>query len=122
MPAIPLYDEKTDSVAHVQTYRTWMNIAKADALTLCNAFTLTLSGLAQVWFRRLCAGTISSFEQLKEQFIAQFLSFRPQNRGRNYLKTIRQKYGESMREYLERFDKAVLQCSMVSHEIILSAV
>ena len=42
MPTILLYDGKTDSVAHVQTYKTWMNIAKADAPTLCNAFPLTL--------------------------------------------------------------------------------
>ena len=60
--------------------------------------------------------------QLKEQFIAQFLSSQPQNRGSNYLKTVRQKDGESMREYLERFDEAVLQCPMVSQESILSAV
>ena len=43
MSSIPLYDEKTDPIAHVQTYKTWMNIAKADALTLCNVFPLTLS-------------------------------------------------------------------------------
>ena len=42
MSNIPLYDGKTDPVTHVQTYRTWMNIAKADAPTLCNAFPLTL--------------------------------------------------------------------------------
>ena len=79
MPAIPQYNGKTNLVAHVQTYRTWMSIAKADAPTLCNAFPLTLTGSAQAWFGRLRAGTITSFEQLKEQFIAQFLSFRPQN-------------------------------------------
>ena len=73
IPVIPLYNGKTDPVAHVQTYRTWMNIAKTDVPILCNAFPLTLSGLAQAWFRRLCARTISSSEQLKEQFIAQFL-------------------------------------------------
>ena len=47
MPTIPLYDGKIDPVAHVQTYRIWMNIAKADAATLCNAFPLTLSGPTQ---------------------------------------------------------------------------
>ena len=38
------------------------------------------------------------------------------------MKTIRQKDDESMREYLERFDEAILQCPMVSQESILSAV
>ena len=47
-----------------------MNIAKANAPTLCNVFSLTLSGPAQAWFERLRSGTISSFEQLQEQFIA----------------------------------------------------
>ena len=46
MLTIPLHDEKTNPVAHVQTYRKWMIIAKADAVTLCNAFSLTLSGPA----------------------------------------------------------------------------
>ena len=67
-------------------------------------------------------GMISSFEQLKEQFIAHFLSSRPQNYGSNYLKTIRKKDDESMREYFERFDEAILQCPMVPQESILSAV
>ena len=58
MSTIHLYDGKTNPVAHVQTYRKWMNIAKADAPTLCNAFPLTLSGLAQAWFMRLRVGTI----------------------------------------------------------------
>ena len=74
MSTILLHDRKTDPVAHLQTYRTWMNIAKANAATLCNTFPITLSGPAQAWFGRLPAGTITSFEQLKEQFIAQFLS------------------------------------------------
>ena len=114
MLTIPLYDGKMDPVIHVQTYKTWMNIAKVDASTLCNAFSLTLSRSAHAWFRRLHAGTISNFEQLQEQFIAQFLSSRPQNRESNYLKIIRQKNDKFMREYLERFDEAVLQCPMVS--------
>ena len=47
MPTIPLYDGKMNPVAHVQTYRTWMTIAKANASTLCNALPLPLSGPAQ---------------------------------------------------------------------------
>ena len=88
MLTMPLYGGKTNPVAHIQTYKTWMNIAKADTPTLCNAFLLTLSGPAQAWFGRLHTGTISSFEQLQEQFIDQFLSSQPQNHGTNYLKTI----------------------------------
>ena len=79
MLTIPLYDGKINPVAHVQTYWTWMNIAKADATTLCNAFPLTLPGPAQAWFGRLCTRMISSFEHLQDQFIAQFLSSQPQN-------------------------------------------
>ena len=59
---IPLYDRKMDPVAHVQTYRTWMAIAKTDATTLCNVFPLTLSRPTQAWFGRLHARTISNFE------------------------------------------------------------
>ena len=77
MSTIPLYDGKMDPVAQVQTYKMWMTISKVDTTTLCNAFSLTLFGFAQAWFGRLHARMISSFEQLQEQFIAQFLSSRP---------------------------------------------
>ena len=85
-----------------------MNIAKADAPNLNNVFSFTLSGPTQAWFESLLVGTISSFEKFQEQFIAQFLSSQPHNRGSNYLKTIHQKDGESMREYLKQFDEVVL--------------
>ena len=88
---IPQYDRKTDPVTHVQTYKTWMNIAKVDLPTMCNVFPLALSRPTQAWFRGLRAGTVTSFKQLKEQFITQFLSSRPQNWGSNHLKTIFQK-------------------------------
>ena len=77
MPTIPLCDGKMDPVTHVQTYRTWMTIAKANVVTLCNAFPLTLSGPAQALFGRLRTGTVSSLEQLQEQLVAQFLCSRP---------------------------------------------
>ena len=62
MPTIPQYNGKTDPVAHVQTYRAWMSIAKVDEPTLYNAFPLTLTGPAQAWFGRLRAGIIFSFK------------------------------------------------------------
>ena len=74
MLTILLYDGKTDLVVYVQTYKTWMNVAKANTMTLCNVFPLTLSEPIQAWFKRLHTEMISRFEQLQEQFIAQFLS------------------------------------------------
>ena len=53
MPTIPLYDGKMDPVAYIETYRIWMTIVKADVMTLCNAFPLSISGPAQAWFGRL---------------------------------------------------------------------
>ena len=55
-----------DQVAHVQTNKTWMKLAKADTTTLCNAFPLTLFRPAQAWFGRLHPRTVANFDQLKE--------------------------------------------------------
>ena len=44
MSTIPLYDGKTDLIAHVQTDRTRMNIAKANASILCIHFSLLCLG------------------------------------------------------------------------------
>ena len=97
-----------------------MTIAKADPATLCNAFPLTLTGSAQIWYGRLEAESIKDFEALCEAFVLQFLGSRIQQ-GWSYLKTIKQGESESLRSYLARFDAAVLECPGVTQETILNA-
>ena len=72
MLTIPLYDGKTDLVGHMRTYRTWMNIAKVDTSTMCNAFPVTMSRLAQAWFGRLRAGQFPTSSNLRNSSLPNF--------------------------------------------------
>ena len=72
MPTIPLCDGKTDPIAHVHTYRAWMNIAKADVPTLCNVFPLTLSGPAQAWFGKFAQGRLPALTSSRSSLSPSF--------------------------------------------------
>ena len=70
---------------------------------MCQAFCLTLSGPAYQWFLKLRPGTIRSFEELQQNFLARFSGSRERKLGKSHLRTVRQRRSESLREYLSRF-------------------
>lgn len=53
--------------------------------------------------------SVKYFDQLYEVFVTQFLRSRVQKSGSNYLKSIRQKVDELLKDYLERFDATMLE-------------
>ncbi|KAG8645588.1 hypothetical protein MANES_10G076111v8 [Manihot esculenta] len=80
----------------------------SDAL-MCKVFPTTLSGPARAWFNSLEAGSIKSFGDLATRFISRFIAGVPADRKTSYLETVKQKEGESLREYVARFNTEALQ-------------
>ncbi|XP_072073807.1 uncharacterized protein [Arachis hypogaea] len=76
---------------------------------LCRAFPTYLDGAALIWFSKLPAGSISSFEELAKSFIDYFAAARIYVHGSDYLGTIRQGPQESLRDYLTRFAEATME-------------
>ena len=122
LPTIPPYDGKTDPNFHVQHYETWMTMqGQADA-TLCQAFSLTLTGLGFEWFRGLRPGSISSFKVLREAFLARFATLVAQKKSKSHLWSIRQRNDETLRKYLARFNEEASQVERYTDNDAIMAI
>ncbi|XP_020972903.1 uncharacterized protein LOC110269424 [Arachis ipaensis] len=89
---------------------------------LCRAFPTYLDGAALLWFSKLPAGSISSFEELAKSFIDYFAAARIYVHGSDYLGTIRQGPQESLKDYLTRFAEATMEIPDLDPAVHLHAL
>ncbi|GMN54091.1 hypothetical protein TIFTF001_023219 [Ficus carica] len=96
-----------------------MLIQNANEAVLCKSFCLTLTGAAQQWYRRLMPGSINSFKQLTDAFATAFLGSKIRKMETSYLFGIKQGKSEPLKEFLNRFDKAVVQIKSCSDDTLI---
>ncbi|XP_016207110.1 uncharacterized protein LOC107647554 [Arachis ipaensis] len=89
---------------------------------LRRAFPTYLDGAALLWFSKLPAGLISSFEELAKSFIDYFAAARIYVHGSDYLGTIRQGPQESLKDYLTRFAEATMEIPDLDPAVHLHAL
>ncbi|KAL5564639.1 hypothetical protein UlMin_027803 [Ulmus minor] len=99
------YDGTGDPAEHLETYKSWMEQNSATNAFQCRAFVITLTGIAQRWFRTLRPSFVFSFYQLSESFVSQFAVNKVQRKPARHLYTVRQKENESTEAFLNRFVK-----------------
>ncbi|PSS16205.1 Kinesin-1 heavy chain like [Actinidia chinensis var. chinensis] len=66
-------------------------------------------GSARSWFRKLSPRTIDSFGDLSRLVVANFMSCRVKQQKASHLFTIHQKETKSLKDYVKRFNQAVLE-------------
>nr|XP_025625306.1 uncharacterized protein LOC112717513 [Arachis hypogaea] len=76
---------------------------------LCRAFPTYLNVAALLWFSKLPASSISSFEELAKSFIDYFAAERIYVQRLDYLGTICQGLQESLKDYMTRFTEATME-------------
>ncbi|GFY98929.1 hypothetical protein Acr_13g0003300 [Actinidia rufa] len=89
---------------------------------MCKAFSATLKGPARSWFRKLSPGTVDSFGELSRLFIANFMSCRNRQKNASHLFTVHQKETESLKDFVKRFNQAVLDVEDPSDKVIIMAM
>ena len=105
----PKCDGKTDPVLHIEKYQATTNNYPIPNEMRCRAFSGTITGSAQIWYNGLPRGQICSFNQLSELFINNFcFGAKPVKRVAHLL-SVRQKEGESTRDYITRFNNEKLE-------------
>ena len=122
MPQINPYSGKDDPYEHVQNYESLMMLHGWDDEIMCRAFPLTLTGHARAWFNGLPEASISSFGQLKTEFIKAFIINSQRKKDATYLLSIRQGSKESLRHYVDRFRNATLEICNLPIEMAVSAM
>ncbi|XP_016164418.1 uncharacterized protein LOC107606930 [Arachis ipaensis] len=112
-----------DPRSHVKKFQSMMffNGANNEPI-LCRSFPTYLDGAALLWFSKLSAGSISSFEDLARSFIDYFAASRIYVHGSDYLGTIKQGQHESLKDYLTRFAEATMEIPDLDPNVHLHAL
>ena len=105
VPQLETFDGFKDPLDYLDSFRTIMHLQGVSDKIMCRAFPTNLRGLARIWFNQLETGSIDTFAQLSQAFIDNFIGGRRSARPANYLLNIRQRKGESLRSYMQRFNK-----------------
>ena len=121
MPSVSSYDGSTDADEHLENYQAHMLIQNANEAALCKSFCLTLTKAAQQWYRRLVPGLVGCFMQLEDSFTAAFLGSKIRKLGASYLFGIKQGETETLKKYLEHFDKAIVQVENCTDDTLIQA-
>ncbi|GAU49856.1 hypothetical protein TSUD_129980 [Trifolium subterraneum] len=108
-PTLDKYDGTTDPDEHVQSVETALNYRNLRGSIKCKLFPLSLIRGALTWWRNLPPGSIDSWEELCRMFTAHFTTSRRHPKTVASLKEIIQGAEESLRSYIERFNKVSVE-------------
>ncbi|GKE78178.1 reverse transcriptase domain-containing protein, partial [Tanacetum coccineum] len=88
--------------------------------TWCHMFNSTLTGSARVWFDDLPPESIDNYDDLKNAFLANFIQQKRCNKDPVEIHHIKQREGESMKDFVQRFKaesghvKGASECMRIS--------
>ncbi|GKV28900.1 hypothetical protein SLEP1_g37888 [Rubroshorea leprosula] len=122
IPHLETYDGSGDPDEHLNTYQAIMRIQNANNAMMCKVFPATLKSTARRWYHKLPRHSIDSYAQLAKLFSNKFASQREIKRTATELMQVHQKEGESLRDYMQRFNKATLDIDNVPDTICLLAL
>ena len=117
LPQIKSFDDLKDSLDHITTFKTTPGLQQLPNEILCRSFPTTLKGATQVWFSKLPTLSIDSFEQLGNSFVCHFVDGQHPKRSTNHLLTIKQGEKETLRSYVKRFTKEILEIDEADNKV-----
>ncbi|RVX09991.1 hypothetical protein CK203_013061 [Vitis vinifera] len=119
VPKFSIYDGTNDPFDHIMHYRQLMTLDIGNDALLCKVFPASLQGQALSWFHRLPPNSIGNFRDLSEAFVGQYLCSARHKQNISTLQNIKMRDNESLREFVKRFDQAVLQVEACSMDVVL---
>ncbi|WVZ07299.1 hypothetical protein V8G54_020645 [Vigna mungo] len=108
-PFVEKYGGLTDPVKHLRSFVDAMAVCSSDKLVWCRVFSLTLKEETLDWFHSLQPRTIDSFATLRQLFSQQYASNRTRGLTYTALKRMKQGREESLKEFMERFNRTARQ-------------
>ena len=117
----PRYDGTADPAEFLQLYELAIKAANGDEKVMANWFPMALKDGARTWLLNLAPGTISSWDEMRTRFIANFQGTRDRSPAVSDMHHIKQQPGETPQKYIQRFNSARLKIPKVTEEAIISA-
>lgn len=102
-------------------YKSAIEAAHGDENTKAKVIHLALDGIVRSWYFNLTSNIIYSWKQLRDIFILNFRGIYEEPKTQQDLFGIRQKPGESTREYVRRFSQARCQVQDISEASVINA-
>jgi hypothetical protein len=121
-PRVEKYNRSGDPSNHVEGFRTHLALHGTPDEIACQAFPLTLKGVAKEWFGNLKPQSIDNFNILGRQFLNQFLAVRRRKKNHTYLLSLVQWKAKSLKDYMQRFNQEKLTVGSLDEQTILSAL
>ncbi|XP_014490823.1 uncharacterized protein LOC106753517 [Vigna radiata var. radiata] len=116
------YGGSTDPVKHLRSFIDAMAVYSSDEMVWCRVFSLSLKGEALDWFHSLAPRTIDSFAILRRLFSQQYISSKTPGMTYTTLMRIRQGREETLKGFMERFNRMARQVRNVDQRLIVSAL
>ncbi|XP_072076533.1 uncharacterized protein [Arachis hypogaea] len=114
-----LYDGTTNPKHHLSNFKSRMYLADASDATRCKAFSTTLTKAAMKWFDGLPPRSVTSFDDLSRKFLMRFSIQKDKVKHASNLLRVKQEVGESLKDYIERFNKACLKIQDLPTEAVI---
>nr|AAP54912.2 retrotransposon protein, putative, Ty3-gypsy subclass [Oryza sativa Japonica Group] len=118
---IEKYDGTTNPESWLTIYGLAIRAAGGDSKAMANYLPVALADSARSWLHGLPRGTIGSWAELRDHFIANFQGTF-EHPGTQYdLYNVIQKSGESLRDYIRRFSEQRNKISDITDDVIIAA-
>ncbi|XP_068486764.1 uncharacterized protein [Phaseolus vulgaris] len=97
-----------DPEAHLTAFHTQMMLSGGSDAAYCKVFMSTLSGTTLDWFVSLPTGHITIFQQFSKMFVEQYIVNKAPPLVSYDLFDVRQYQGESLKDFLNRFEAQIV--------------
>src|ERR1051325_85679 len=108
-PPLATYDGVDDPIDHIDGFEAMLQYLNVGGPIKCRLFPTTLRKTVMDWYKSLPPGSIHSWRELKAQFTSTFTASRRHPKTEASLEAIIQKSEESLREYIDRFNREAIQ-------------
>ncbi|XP_012850149.1 PREDICTED: uncharacterized protein LOC105969924 [Erythranthe guttata] len=118
IPNLPQFDGTGDPQNHLNNFFAKIDLYGLSDAAYCKIFQTTLTDQAQTWFNGLPGGSLDGLSQLSERFLSQYSINKRYAKTGSYLFKVKHREGEPLRDYVQRFVKAVHEVPNVNHDLL----
>ncbi|GLU17503.1 hypothetical protein SLE2022_338670 [Rubroshorea leprosula] len=122
IPQLETYDGTKDPDDHLHAFYSCMPAQNASDALMCKIFPSTFRGNARTWYYSLPPRSISSYTEMTSAFATKFSSRRLIRKTTTELMRVKQRDGESLKNYMSRFNDAVLEVNSFDQAVGIAAV
>ncbi|GKV27534.1 hypothetical protein SLEP1_g36698 [Rubroshorea leprosula] len=122
IPQLETYDGTKDPDDHLHAFYSCMQAQNASDALMCKIFPSTLRGNTRTWYYSLPPRSISSYTEMASAFTTKFSNRRLIRKTTTELMRVKQRDGESLKNYMSRFNDAVLEVSSFDQAVGIAAV